>query len=362
MDLSEVPTPALVVDRSKLLANARSMQTRADRLGVVLRPHLKTVKSAAIAALATEGPATVSTLREAEYFADHGFTDLVWAVCVTPDKLDRAARLVAQGIDLVLITDDVEVAKAIAVHPGGLRALVEVDSGGARTGLRPDDEALVAVGRALGDRCAGVLTHAGHSYGAVGAEAIARIAEDERRAVVAAATRLREASVPCERVSLGSTPTAVHARDATGATEMRPGVYLFMDLFQAAIGCCTLDDIAMSVITTVTSRRGDRAVVDAGGLALSKDRSTRGSPADAGYGLVVAIDGSRGDRVVIDDVHQEHGLIAQAPASWRVGDRLRILPNHACMTAAAHDAYYVVDGGREVVDRYTRCNGWSISR
>jgi len=356
MDLTTVPTPALVLDRGRLEANARAMRGRAQTLGVALRPHLKTVKSAAIARIASGTGATVSTLREAAYFGGHGLTDLVLAVCVTGDKLDRCAELAERGIELTLITDDVDVARAIAAHPVTLPALVEVDSGGARTGLRPDDPDLIAVADALGDRLRGVLTHAGHSYGAVGTQAIARIAEDERRAVVDAAERLREAGLRCDVVSLGSTPTAVHAASAEGATEMRPGVYLFMDLFQAAIGCCTVDDIALSVLATVISRRGDRVVLDAGGLALSKDRSTARSPSDAGYGLVCDLDGRPLGGATVADVHQEHGLVYGA--SLRVGDRVRVLPNHACMTAAAHDAYQVVDGGLEIVDRYDRCNGW----
>ncbi|MEN0061548.1 MAG: alanine racemase, partial [Myxococcota bacterium] len=217
----------------------------------------------------------------------------------------------------------------------------------------------VAVAEALGDRCDGVLTHAGQSYGAVGATAIAAIAEEERQSIVAAAARLRERGLPCAMVSLGSTPTAVHAERASGATEMRPGVYLFMDLFQAAIGCCEQDDIALTVISTVISRRGDRVVLDAGGLALSKDRSTAHSPVDAGYGVVCDLEGHPfAGAIHVDDVHQEHGLIDRAPSTLNVGDRVRILPNHACMTAAAHGHYHVVEGGTAIVDRYERCNGW----
>ena len=359
MELTTVTTPSLVVERSRLQANAAAMKQRAELLGVTLRPHLKTVKSARIAEIAmTGGGATVSTLREARYFASHGVDDLVLAVTITPDKLDRCAVLAEQGIALTLLTDDLEVASAIAAHPSPLRALVEVDSGGARSGVSPEGSDLLAVAGALGERCGGVLTHAGHSYDAVGAEAIARVAEDERMTVVRAAERLRNEGFGCEVVSLGSTPTAVHARSAAGATEMRPGVYLFMDLFQAAIGCCTMDDIALSVLCTVISRRGDRALLDAGGLALSKDRSTAHSPRDSAYGVVCDLDGVPIPGVVVDDVHQEHGFIRHAPSQLRVGQRVRVLVNHACMTAAAHDAYNVVDGDTVVVDRWERCNGW----
>ncbi len=360
MDLTRVTTPALVLEHGRLVANADGMKARAEGLGVSLRPHLKTVKSTEIAALATTGAgAAVSTLREVSYFGLQGPAGLVLAVCVTADKLDRCARFVDGGVDLTLLTDDLEVARAIAAHPSPLKALVEVDCGAGRTGLWADDPALIEVAGALGDRCRGVLTHAGQSYGAVGEDAIAKVAEDERRSVVAAAQNLRDAGLPCDIVSMGSTPTAVHARSAEGATELRPGVYLFMDVFQAAIGCCTLDDIALSVLATVIGRHGHRAVLDAGALALSKDRSTAHTPVDVGYGVVCDLAGvPMPGPVVVDDVHQEHGIIRHAPAGLRTGDRVRILPNHACTTAAAHEAYHVVDGGLDIVDTYGRCNGW----
>ncbi len=357
--LQTLPTPCLLVERARLLRNAARMQVRAERLGVALRPHLKTVKSAAIARLVVpSGKATVSTLREAEYFSKQGLTDLVWARCVAPSNVSRAASLVDAGVDLKLLTDGVEGARAIASARTPLSALIEIDSGEGRTGLPADGQELMGVADILGERLVGVLTHAGHSYACRSVEEVQRVAEQERAAAVHAATRLRRAGFSCPIVSVGSTPTATHCRDMSGATEMRPGVYLFGDLYQVAIGSCLLDDVALSVLATVISRRGDRAVIDAGALALSKDRSTAKTPHDAGYGLVADVHGNPLSGAVVAEVHQEHGMIVDAPPQLVVGSRVRIWPNHACLTAAAHSAYYVLDSGLSVVDRWERCNGW----
>ena len=224
---------------------------------------------------------------------------------------------------------------------------------------------LIEIGRALGNRLAGVMTHAGHSYDCRDIACVKATAEKERASVVTAAERLRGAGLRCDVVSVGSTPTMTHADRLDGVDEARPGVYMFQDLFQAEIGTCTKDDIALTVMASVigTNPSENRFIVDAGALALSKDRSTAATPHDAGYGEVWDIDGagSFGD-CVIQRAYQEHGVAVAASAlpfaQLTVGKRVRIGPNHACITAAAHDRYYVVDGGAEVVAVWDRVNGW----
>ena len=179
---------------------------------------------------------------------------------------------------------------------------------------------------------------------------MARIAEAERAGVVQAAERLRAAGHAAPIVSMGSSPTALHAASLAGVTEVRAGVYMFGDLFQAEIGTHGLEDIAVTVLTSVIGRRPGRLLVDAGGLALSKDRSTEAAPKDYGFGLVLDLHGrpAFGDTIV-RRAYQEHGLIepdAAHPIDLPVGGKLRIAPNHTCMTAAAHDRYHVTDGGR----------------
>ena len=372
MNLDDLPTPALVLDRRVLAANTRAMTARMRRLGVDLRPHLKTAKSAEAARLALEGNfggITVSTLCEASYFLDHGITDILYAVGMAPAKLDRAAALGDQGADLKIITDNAYAAQAIAAHGAAHTVLIEVDVGDKRGGVAPDGPELLEIARILDGAptvtLAGVLAHAGYSYECRSAEAMAAVAEEERAGAVMAAERLRMAGLPCPMVSVGSTPTAVFARDLGGATEARPGVYMFYDLYQAGIGVCGLDDIALSVLATVISHRRDdnTLLVDAGGLALSKDRSTAALPEDRGFGLVCdAASGRPYPGLRVRTAYQEHGIVAaDRPIDFDalpIGAKVRVLPNHACMTAAAYEAYSVVDGGAEVVASWPRCNGW----
>jgi len=374
MLIDELPTPALILDRARLTANAAAMRSRMDGHGVTLRPHAQTAKSAEVARIACGGEVgglTVSTLAEAAYFLEHGFRDLVYAVCIVPSKLDAVAGLCERGARLKIITDNVDVARAIAGHGGAHQVLIEIDCGEHRTGVAADGPELLEIARAAtangsGASIAGVLTHAGHSYTSRSPMEAADIAETERAAATLAAGRLREAGFATPVISVGSTPTATHARTLEGVTEARPGVYLFQDLFQAGIGSCRIEEIALSVLGSVIAHHPERRtmMLDTGGLALSKDRSTaalEGSD-DKGFGLVCDLDGEPVADLFVAGVHQEHGevrvgdpeLFARLP----VGTRVRILPNHACMTAAAYESYHVVNGGREVIETWDRCNGW----
>ena len=371
MRIEELPTPSLLVDQRVLTRNLSDMRARIEAHGVELRPHVKTAKSARIASACHDGrkgPVTVSTLREADYFLGHGFVDITYAVGIVPSKLDQVVALRSRGASLKIVTDNAVAARAIAAAEAPLEVLIEIDSGGARAGLLPDDPALLDIAGILATSdqvsLAGVLTHAGHSYHAGSMEEIREIAERERAAVVEAARRLREAGYDCETVSAGSTPTAVHARSLEGVTEMRPGVYVFYDLDQWAIGSCGRDDIALSVLASVIghSRHAGQLLLDAGGLALSKDLSATEFRPQVGYGEVCDAASLRHfDGLYVRDVHQEHGVVpVDDPTAFDrlpIGSKVRVLPNHACMTAAAYDSYQVVADG-EVIDRWDRVNGW----
>ncbi len=368
MKLTDLATPCLVLDRSVLACNIATMAHAVAAHGVGLRPHMKTAKSIDVGRLAVAGQPggiTVSTLAEAEYFSAHGLRDILYAVGITPQKLERVAKLNAAGADVLVITDDGDTAAAIAAHRTPIRALIEIDTGEGRGGLGPDDPAVLPIAERLGNRLAGVMTHAGHSYGMRSDSALRTIAEAERAGAVRAAERLRQAGHAAPIVSVGSTPTALHAGQMTGVTEQRAGVYMFGDLFQAQIGSHTLDDCALTVLASVIGRRPDRRqlLIDAGGLALSKDRSTEAAPRDYGFGLVLGLDGTpRYGDAVVRRAYQEHGVVDCDPAlpypALPIGGRVRVAPNHACMTAAAHDRYYVVDGSEEVAAVWMRVNGW----
>lgn len=376
--LGDLPTPCLVLDRSKLERNLTRMRDRAAALGVRLRPHCKTAKSAEVArrALAADtGPITVSTMREAQYFADNGFTDITVAVGISPSRLGQAADLIARGIDLTVVTDNAviagEIVQAAKTRDVTFAAMIEVDVGEHRGGIDVRTDELLEIAGVLrdgGQAVRGVLAHAGHTYACTDPDAIADIAESERAGAVLAAERLRRAGHACPVVSVGSTPGALFARSLDGVTEMRPGVYMFMDLFQSGVGCCGLEDIAVTVMASVTNLRPEQetAHIDAGALALSKDRSTQSQPRDCGFGLLTDAYGRPLPGLTVEAVHQEHGRIAGVgadPAVLPIGSRVHVLPNHVCMTAAMYDRYAVVEslsgGPKQPVEAFwERVNGW----
>jgi D-serine deaminase-like pyridoxal phosphate-dependent protein len=373
MNPSELNTPSLLLDKNRFSANIVRMQASADRLGVSLRPHLKTLKSAQAAeALIAAGARgiTVSTLKEAAYFLDHGFTDISYAVGMVPAKLDEAAALMTRGADLKIMTDNLEVARAIAASAdaGGIhyRVLIEIDCGDNRGGLPPDSEELLQIADMIGNSAAilqGVLTHAGQSYEVGDIAGVEQVAAQERDAVVSAAERLRAAGHAVDTVSVGSTPTALFAADLAGVSELRAGVYTVFDMDQQSRGVCDIDEIALSVLSSVIghNKAAGKILLDAGGLALSKDRSADHFRPEVGYGQLCRLDGSTIDDLYVTSVSQEHGHVRVRDESdyslFPIGSQLRILPVHACMTAAAYDFFNLIEDG-VICDRWDRVNGW----
>jgi D-serine deaminase-like pyridoxal phosphate-dependent protein len=372
--LAELETPCLLLDIDRLERNCQRMLARADALGVRLRPHLKTAKSVEVARRATGGGRdgiTVSTLKEADHFAGHGYSDIVCAAAIVPAKLAHAARI-AQTCDLVLVTDAHEVvreaARFAAANDCSFSFLVEIDCGEHRSGLPATEPAVVELARAIHAspqlRFRGVLTHAGHSYGTDDPGEVAKIAAIERDAAVTAAARIRDAGVPCEIVSVGSTPTVLHAEHLRGVTEARAGIYMLWDLAQLSRNICREDEIAVSVLASVIghNRQGRAIILDAGALALSKDIGANKYLPGAGYGYLCDPHSLvRLGTLAVDVVHQEHGTVAVDDEAWferlAVGSLVRILPNHACLTCAGYEVYQVMRGGA-VVDRWSRINGW----
>ncbi|MFI9546702.1 DSD1 family PLP-dependent enzyme [Streptomyces sp. NPDC052016] len=378
-DLADPDTPFAVVDVDKARRNIERLRARADRLGVTLRPHVKTAKSLDVAALMhgdTPCPVTVSTLAEAEAFADGGYTDITYAVGIDPHKLPRVIALLRRGVRLRILLDSVEQAAFVAEasRRAGIAvpAQIEIDCDGHRGGLKPDAPTLPEVGRILHDAgCLdGVLTHAGESYFAYTPEEQRLAAKNERDTAVAAAERLRAAGLPVDTVSVGSTPTAHAAEDLTGVTELRAGNYVFFDLVMAGLGVCQVEDLALSVVVTVIGHRPVYGwiVTDGGWMAMSRDRGTAVQAQDQGYGLVTDLNGDLVPNLVMTAASQEHGTLTARDGAdlpdLPVGTRLRILPNHACATAAQHRGYHVIDGTRStgavpVIEAFwQRVTGW----
>jgi D-serine deaminase-like pyridoxal phosphate-dependent protein len=362
MGLQNLTTPCLLLDVQRMDNNIRRLNERLQRLKVAARPHLKTAKSVEIARrmmTTPAGPATVSTLQEAEAFADAGVRDILYAVGIAPHKLDRVLALRRLGVDLAIILDSVEQAQAVAARARAtnhaLPVLIEIDSDGHRAGVRPGDPRLIEIGRTLqsgGAELRGVMTHAGGSYDSRSVEELVSAAERERDSVVQCAQALRAAGLPCPVVSVGSTPTAHFARDLGGVTEVRAGVYVFFDLVMVGLGVCALDDIAISVLASVIGHQPDKGqiLVDAGWMAVSRDRGTAEQAIDQGYGLVCDESGRPYPDLILEHVNQEHGILEMragsrdACPSLPVGSLVRILPNHACATAAQHGHYVALDG------------------
>jgi D-serine deaminase-like pyridoxal phosphate-dependent protein len=246
--------------------------------------------------------------------------------------------------------------------------LIEIDCDGHRSGLKPEADALLEIGRYLeahGVPVKGVMTHAGESYNCTTPAALRAMAEQERAAVVRAATRLRAIGIACPVVSVGSTPTALFAEQLEGVTEVRAGVYVFFDLVMAGIGVCAVDDIALSVLATVIGHQPEKGwtILDAGWMAMSRDRGTQKQEVDQGYGLVCDLDGQPLHDFILVGANQEHGIIASRSGRkdlphLPVGTQLRILPNHACPTAAAYSHYQVLGQQREISTTWPRFSGW----
>jgi D-serine deaminase-like pyridoxal phosphate-dependent protein len=384
MNFTELSTPAALVDLALMKSNIKRMQGRMDALKVRFRPHVKTTKCMEIVQDQIDEGAqgiTVSTLKEAEQFFARGITDILYAVGMVPHKLAQAQKLIEAGCQLKLIVDSVAAAQAIAACKIGasskkerndkIAVFIEVDSDGHRSGVKPDDPLLLDIAAALehensAARLAGVMTHAGASYDLNNPQALQNMAEQERSRCVHAAERLRKAGYACPEVSVGSTPTALSATQLEGVTEVRAGVYVFFDLVMCNVGVCAPQDLALSVLTTVIGHQAEKgwAIVDAGWMAMSRDRGTQKQSVDYGYGQVCDVTGRVMPGFIMEQANQEHGIVALSTGidtdiakRFPVGSLLRVLPNHACATGAQFPEYVAVQG-QDVLATWPRFYGW----
>ena len=347
------------------------MAIKARHHGVRLRPHVKTHKCAEAARYQVEGHfggITVSTLAEAEFFAQQGFTDITYAVPISQGKVARACALAQSISQLHLLVDHPDLipvlGAAAATHSIQLSVLIKIDCGYHRAGLRPTDPRLVPLARSIHLHTnldfEGVLTHAGHSYDCTGEDALKAVAAQEREEILHAATLIKRAELPVRTISVGSTPTMAVVENLEGITEIRPGNYTLFDRTQAAIGSCTTDDIALSVLTEVIGVYPERKMilVDAGALALSKDAGATHTNKNTGFGLVCDTQGTPLEGLTVIGLSQEHGKIAYVGEHhFNIGDRLRILPNHSCLVTALFRTLHVIEEG-ELVDEWIPNRGW----
>jgi D-serine deaminase-like pyridoxal phosphate-dependent protein len=368
LNISNVQTPAFLVDRAIVAQNCASMREKAISSGVAFRPHVKTHKTLEIGRMqhaGATGPITVSTLAEAEAFRNDGYRDITYAFPIAPEKLHRVAALAVGMERLSVLVDSDRALRALeefAVSHGiTFDVFLKVDCGYHRAGVDPGSPDSVrlalALARSEGVRFQGLLTHAGHSYNAADVEEVRRVAAEEAGCLTRFRALLASEGLEETRRSVGSTPTAAVVERFSECDEVRPGNYVFYDAFQATLGSCKFSDVAVSVLTTVVGSYPERSalIIDAGALALSKD--TGPSHIDPRFGYGVVCDESLNPLPMrIEALSQEHGKVSTR-MHVPVGTRLRVIPNHSCLTAAMFDAYQIVDRGK-VVDQWRPVRGW----
>ena len=359
--LRSIETPAVVVDRGRLTRNIERVQQIGDANRVAVRPHIKTHKCIEVAQMQLEAGAcgiTASKTSEAQVFVEAGIPSVTVAFPVVEST--KARRLVAaaapRNCDLRFIMDSEVSLEAIerAVEPDGrcVGVYVKIDVGLGRVGLRPDAENLEALaGRVASSprlEFRGLLSHAGHCYAASGREAVREIAESERRQLLAARERLRRAGLEVSDLSVGSTPTVLACSNFEGLGEIRPGNYVFFDLTAVRLGVASLGDVAFSVLASVVSANETYAIIDAGSKVLSSDLGPHGTGAVRGYGRAFPIDADIDEATVdssllVEKLSEEHGFVRQGENRLRIGDRLRVVPNHSCPAANLADWFHVLD-------------------
>lgn len=349
----DIPTPSFLVDKMQCERNAQRMLQKAKAWGVRLRPHVKTHKSVEIAQFQCDETRaiTVSTLAEVVHFYRAGFTNQTYAIPVTIQKIKQLATQLDVS-EIHFLTDNLEHMQEIGnwAHRQEitLNFFIKLDVGAARAGVQPQSVRLLELATFIYEHkylnFIGLLTHAGQSYHTSDESAKRKIAQSEVVQLVQSAEWLENQGIPVKERSIGSTPTMIWADSHEGVTEIRPGNYIFFDVFQYNRGNCELTDIACSVLTSVIGVYPERKtiLVDAGALAVSKDAGYWKS--EVCYGLVK----HRADLHIVG-LSQEHGVIkgtSDSIASIKVGDKLEILPNHSCLAAACFPHFHLIEDGK----------------
>ena len=362
MTITDLPTPAVLIETGRVARNIDTMQRGADAAGMRLRPHAKTHKVPAIARQQiARGAIGICCAKpsEAQVFADAGISDIRIPYPVHPSKKDQILSLVDRT-RLSIIVDDADVAAAWAEVMSGagrtLDVLVKIDVGFHRCGVdpvSPEATHLISLVSSLpGLKLRGILSHAGHGYHAASEAALRLIAEEEVNAMTRLAAHMANRGVAIDEISVGATPTARFSLTHKGPTEMRPGNYVYFDRTQVGLGAASIDDCALTVMTTVVARHPGRIILDAGSKTLTND-GARGFNALAGYGaLSPSLDMHLAphDGFVVERLSEEHATVKVldgAPA-LEIGDRVRVIPNHSCVVSNMVDTVHLVDGATVV--------------
>jgi D-serine deaminase-like pyridoxal phosphate-dependent protein len=375
MKIPELSTPCALVDLDLLEANTARMAQRMTRLGVRLRPHVKTHKCIEAAGLQVRGHfggIAVSTMAEAKFFAAAGYRDINYAVPIAGCRLAEAAEFTPTVDSFSVVLDHERTLQQLEERARlkGVRfsVFLKVDCGYHRSGIDPNGEESVALAAKLNRSqnvdFRGLLTHAGHAYHCRNSDQVLGVARQERDVLVGFAHRLRQAGIAVSEISVGSTPTMSVIDNLEGVTEARPGNYVFYDRFQAAIGNCRLRDVALTVLTTVVGHYPEekKLLIDAGGLSFSRDPGPTHMDPECGYGAFFSEDKTREYPTLrLINISQELGKVVAGPTfdieTVPIGTRLQVIPNHACLTSALYDRYHICRRD-EVVDEWRPVRGW----
>jgi len=354
--IDSISAPAILIEKSILEKNLLAMQKLTDKSGVKLRVHVKTHKIPELAKMQIRLGAcgiAVAKLGEAEVMADSGIKDIQIANIITgPDKIKRLVRL-NRKLKLTVAVDSIENARELSNRfhrqTSPLNLLIKINSGLNRCGLDSFDALLAFLKESKklqGIRIVGLMTHAGHAYGSGSLSEIRKIGQAEGQLLVDYARRLKDYGYDVPIISVGSTPTAPFCAGVKGVTELRVGNYIFNDMTQVSLGIAKTKQCALSVLSTVISMPSrKRVILDTGSKALALDKGAHGSNILHGHGLIK----ETGD--IITRLSEEHGIIDNPRGKYKIGDRLRIIPNHACTVMNLFDEAYLVNSGK-VIRKY----------
>jgi D-serine deaminase-like pyridoxal phosphate-dependent protein len=362
LSLADLPTPQVLIDRTRLLRNIGRVQDLAASAGVSLRPHSKTHKSPIIAKLQIDRGAVgicCAKIGEAEVMAAAGIGNIRLAYPINPSNATRLLQLM-ESASLSIAIDHLGVARAwsdaMRRADRTLDVLVKVDVGFHRCGIDPDAsgaaEFIRSVDALPGLRLRGLLSHAGQGYQATSENELSVIARREAEILTTLGGQAARDGIALEEISVGATPTLRYSLQQPGITELRPGNYVYFDRTQLSLGAASIDDCAMTVAATVVSRpSADRLILDCGSKTLTTDLA-RGFGPTPGYGAILAPDGGTiDDTLVIERLSEEHATVrVSGPRGLEPGDRVRVLPNHACVVANMVDEVLLVEGDH-VVDK-----------
>ena len=363
-DLTSLRTPAVLIDRGRLLRNLDRMQAEANTRGIRLRPHTKTHKSPLIAKWQLDRGAVgicCAKLGEAEVFADAGFKDIRLPYPLNPSNADRVIALLDRT-NVSFIIDHLGVAQqwSDAMTRAGRQVdvLVKIDVGFHRCGIDPDTRETLPtikhIAQLPGLRFKGLLSHAGQTYHAHSEDELTRMAMAEAQTMGDLAERCKKSGLPVEEVSAGATPPTRFSIQQKEFTEYRPGNYAYFDRTQVALGAATYDDCALTVLATVVSKPDKRRIVlDSGSKTLTND-GARGFVPAPGHGTVLRLTGGQSlpeqltvdHDLVIERLSEEHATVRvlSKTTDLEPGDRVRIIPNHSCVVSNLVDSAWLVDG------------------